>query len=72
LEKSCTLYVTLRPNWFSDNFHTFWKSGIEHGQAFIGMFTGAGVPSDYASFLALIFYPVREGWRLPSRITCRF
>jgi hypothetical protein len=24
--------------------------------------TGVGVPKDYASFLASIFYPVREGW----------
>ncbi|KEC73547.1 UNVERIFIED_ORG: uncharacterized protein YbjT (DUF2867 family) [Rhizobium esperanzae] len=32
LEKSCTPYVILRPNWFSDNFHTFWKPGIDHGQ----------------------------------------
>ena len=32
LEKSGTPYVILRPNWFSDNFHTFWKAGIAHGQ----------------------------------------
>lgn len=32
LEKSATPYVILRPNWFSDNFHTYWKAGIEHGQ----------------------------------------
>ncbi|ARM12883.1 MULTISPECIES: SDR family oxidoreductase [Rhizobium] len=131
LEKSDTPYVILRPNWFSDNFHTFWKPGIDHGQialpaaegkssfidardvaasgvaaltsssfdgkafnltgpealsytqaaailseaigkpvsynavsdeAFIDMLTGAGVSADYASFLASIFYPVRQGW----------
>lgn len=131
LEKSGTPFVILRPNWFSDNFVTFWKPGIDHGQiavparqgktsfidardiaasavaaltssafdgkafnltgpealsyadaaailsevlgksvvynaiddaAFIAILTGAGVPSDYASFLASIFYPVREGW----------
>ncbi|MBB3137790.1 uncharacterized protein YbjT (DUF2867 family) [Rhizobium pisi] len=131
LEKSGTPYVILRPNWFADNFHNFWKAGIEHGQiavpaadgkssfidardiaassvaaltssafdgkafnltgpqalsyeeaaailseatgkpiaydaisdeAFIGILTGAGVPADYASFLASIFYPVRQGW----------
>lgn len=131
LEKSGTPYVILRPNWFADNFHTFWKAGIDHGQiavpaaegqssfidvrdiaesaaaalttdrfdrqafnltgpealsytqaaqilsevigkpiaytpiddsTFIGILTGAGVPSDYAGFLASIFYPVREGW----------
>lgn len=131
LEKSGTPYVILRPNWFSDNFHTFWKAGIDHGQiavpaaegkssfidvrdiaesaaaalttnrfdgqafnltgpeavsyaqaaqilsgvigkpvaytpiddqAFIGILTGAGVPGDYAGFLASIFHPVREGW----------
>ncbi|NSZ62313.1 SDR family oxidoreductase [Agrobacterium tumefaciens] len=124
-------YVILRPNWFADNFHTYWKAGIEHGQIavpagegkssfidvrdiadsaasaltstafdnkafnltgpralgygeaaaiisqaigkpvsysavsddiFIGILTGAGVPQDYAAFLASIFYPVREGW----------
>ncbi|UVD59055.1 SDR family oxidoreductase [Rhizobium sp. Pop5] len=131
LEKSGTPYVILRPNWFSDNFHTFWKPGLDHGQialpaadgqssfidardiaasgvaaltssafdgkafnltgpealsyaqtaailseatgkpiaynaitdeAFVGILTGAGVPADYASFLASIFYPVRQGW----------
>jgi len=124
-------YVILRPNWFADNFHSYWKAGIEHGQiavpagegktsfidvrdiagsaaaaltsaafdgkafnltgpraigygeaaaiisqaigkpvsyspvsdeVFIGILTGAGVPQDYASFLASIFHPVREGW----------
>lgn len=131
LEKSGTPYVILRPNWFSDNFHTYWKAGIDHGSialpagdgktsfidardiaasaaaalvsndvngkafnltgpealsytdaatilsgilgkqisyeaisdnAFVGILTGAGVPADYATFLASIFYPVREGW----------
>ncbi|MFK3778247.1 SDR family oxidoreductase [Agrobacterium sp. NPDC089420] len=124
-------YVILRPNWFADNFHSYWKAGIDHGEiavpagegkssfidvrdiadsaaaaltsdafngkafnltgpkafgygeaaaviaraigkpvsyaavsdeVFIGILTGAGVPKDYASFLASIFYPVREGW----------
>ena len=124
-------YVILRPNWFADNFHTYWKAGIEHGEiavpagegkssfidvrdiadsaaaaltsnafdgkafnltgpkafgygeaaaiisqaigkpvgysavsdeAFIAILTSAGVPKDYASFLASIFHPVREGW----------
>lgn len=124
-------YVILRPNWFADNFHTYWKAGVDHGQiavpaaqgkssfidtrdiaesaaaaltsaqfdnrdfnltgpealgyaeaaallsevlakpvaytpvddtAFVTMLTGAGVPVAYASFLASIFYPVREGW----------
>ncbi len=32
LERSGTRYVILRPNWFSDNFHNFWKAGIDHGQ----------------------------------------
>ena len=30
--------------------------------AFIALLTGAGVPADYAGFLASIFHPVREGW----------
>lgn len=131
LERSGTPFVILRPNWFSDNFHTFWKAGIDHGQialpagegqssfidvrdiaqsavaalttnrfdgqafnltgpealgygqaarvlsetigkpltytpiddqAFVATLTNVGVPGDYASFLASIFYPVREGW----------
>jgi uncharacterized protein YbjT (DUF2867 family) len=28
LEKSGTPYVLLRPNWFFDNFHTYWLKGI--------------------------------------------
>ena len=35
--------------------------------AFIAMLTGAGVPADYAAFLAMIFHPVREGWT--ARVT---
>ena len=29
---------------------------------FVRNTTGAGVPADYANFLAMIFHPVREGW----------
>lgn len=32
LMRSGTPYVILRPNWFADNFHTFWKAGIDHGR----------------------------------------
>jgi uncharacterized protein YbjT (DUF2867 family) len=32
LERSGTRFVILRPNWFSDNFWTYWKAGIDHGQ----------------------------------------
>lgn len=136
LEKSGTAYVILRPNWFADNFHMFWREGIKHGvialpagtgassfvdvrdiaaaavaaltssafdgkayeltgpqaltyaeaagilaevtgkpiryQAtqdadFIAMLTGAGVPADFAGFMASIFHPVREGWT--ARVT---
>ncbi|MFG1333469.1 SDR family oxidoreductase [Xanthobacter autotrophicus] len=131
LEASGTPYVILRPNWFADNFHTFWKPGLDHGviavpagvgktsfidtrdiaesaaaaltsdrfdgrafnltgpqalgygdaaailatvigrpvaytpiddDTFVGILVGAGVPQDYARFLASIFVPVREGW----------
>lgn len=131
LERSGARFVILRPNWFADNFHNFWKAGIDHGMiavpaaegkssfidardiadsaaaalttdrfdgqafnltgpqalgyaqaatilsevlrkpiaytpiddaAFVAMLTGAGVPRDYAEFLAAIFHPVREGW----------
>lgn len=131
IERAGVPFVILRPNWFADNFHTYWKAGVDHnviavpaaqgktsfidardiaasaaaalttqrfdGQAFnltgpeavgyadaasllsevigkpvayqatddasfIAMLTGAGVPNDYASFLASIFHPVREGW----------
>lgn len=136
LERSGTPWVVLRPNWFSDNFHSFWKPGIDHGviavpagegkssfidvrdiaasaaaalttdrfdgrafdltgpdalgyadaaailstvlgkpvayqaiddAAFVAILTGAGVPEAYATFLASIFYPVREGWT--ARVT---
>jgi uncharacterized protein YbjT (DUF2867 family) len=32
VEKSGVPFVILRPNWFADNFHIFWKHGIDHGQ----------------------------------------
>jgi uncharacterized protein YbjT (DUF2867 family) len=32
LQASGTPFVILRPNWFADNFQTFWKPGIDHGQ----------------------------------------
>jgi uncharacterized protein YbjT (DUF2867 family) len=32
LENSGLPFVILRPNWFADNFHTFWKAGIDHGE----------------------------------------
>jgi len=31
LESSGTPFVILRPNWFADNFHTFWKAGVAKG-----------------------------------------
>lgn len=131
IEASGNPYVILRPNWFMDNFHTFWLAGIQQGKialpaaegkssfiaaadiaasaaaalsssafdgkaynltgpqalsyqeaasqlsdalgrhieytaiddaAFIENLIAVGVPADYASFLASIFYPVREGW----------
>lgn len=31
IEKSGVPYVILRPNWFADNFHTYWKAGLGHG-----------------------------------------
>jgi uncharacterized protein YbjT (DUF2867 family) len=31
LEKSGTPYVIVRPNWFTDNFVTYWGEGIKHG-----------------------------------------
>jgi Predicted nucleoside-diphosphate-sugar epimerases len=131
LERSGTPHVILRPNWFADNFHTFWKAGVAGGRiavpagtgrtsfidardiaasaaaalssnrfdgrafnltgpaafgyaeaatiladvvghpveylpvddaAFVGQLGAAGVPVEYASFLASIFHPVREGW----------
>lgn len=127
-------YVIVRPNWFADNFHTFWRAGVLAGTialpagdgrssfvdtrdiaasaaaaltrsdvngqgfnltgpealsyrdaatilsrvlgrsiqyqaisdaAFVAQLTAAGVPADYAAFLAMIFHPVREGWTAP-------
>ncbi|MFG1345384.1 SDR family oxidoreductase [Xanthobacter autotrophicus DSM 431] len=40
LEPSGTPYVILRPNWFADNFHTFWKAGLAHGQIALPAGTG--------------------------------
>jgi uncharacterized protein YbjT (DUF2867 family) len=31
LERSGTPHVILRPNWFADNFHSFWLAGIRQG-----------------------------------------
>ncbi|MBP1870415.1 uncharacterized protein YbjT (DUF2867 family) [Ensifer adhaerens] len=131
VEKTGAPFVILRPNWFSDNFQTYWVEGIRHGtiavpaaegktsfidsrdiaesaaaaltsdafngrafnltgpealnyaeaaailsrvigkpiaytpiddETFVGILTGAGVPENYARFLAAIFHPVREGW----------
>ena len=31
VERSGVPFVILRPNWFSDNFHTFWLAGIKQG-----------------------------------------
>lgn len=131
LERSGKPYVILRPNWFSDNFHTFWRAGVQQGvialpagdgktsfidardiaasaagalrsdefdgraftlngpdalsyhdaaailskvtgrpvtytpvadEVFVENMAAAGVPREYAAFLATIFYPVREGW----------
>lgn len=131
IERAGVPFVILRPNWFADNFHTYWKAGIAQGviavpaadgqssfidvrdiaasaaaaltsdrfdgqafnltgpqalgyaeaadllaqalgrpvvyqpvddATFVGLLTDAGVPADYAQFLAAIFHPVREGW----------
>lgn len=32
LERAGVPFVILRPNWFSDNFHTYWKAAIADGQ----------------------------------------
>ncbi len=31
MENSGIPYVILRPNWFADNFHSYWKAGIDQG-----------------------------------------
>jgi uncharacterized protein YbjT (DUF2867 family) len=131
LERSGTPFVILRPNWFADNFHTYWRASVlqgriavpagrgrtsfvsardiaasavaalcetrfdgqafeltgpealDYGQAaamlgevlgreisyraiddaqFVAGMSAAGVPADYANFLAALFHPVREGW----------
>lgn len=31
IERSGTPFVILRPNWFADNFHSYWKAGLDHG-----------------------------------------
>lgn len=136
LERSGIPYVILRPNWFADNFHTYWHAGVQSGiiavpagdgktsfidtrdiaasaaaalrsskfdnqafnltgpealgyadaaavlskivgrtirytpvddATFTAALTSAGVPKDYASLLAALFHPVREGWT--ARVT---
>ena len=131
LMRTSVPFVILRPNWFADNFHTFWLEGVKRGaialpagegrssfidvrdvaacataalisdrfdgncfnltgpvplsyydaavclslvsgrkinytpvddDTFIESATMAGVPHDYAVFLASIFLPVRQGW----------
>ena len=131
LLRTGTPFVILRPNWFADNFHTYWLAGIKRGviavpagegqtsfidvrdvaacaaaalttdrfdgrafnltgpeawtyyeaaailsrvagrdivytpvedEAFIQELDRAGVPRDYAAFLASLFYPVRQNW----------
>lgn len=32
VERSGVPFVILRPNWFADNFHSFWKAGLDHGR----------------------------------------
>lgn len=32
VERSGVPFVILRPNWFADNFHSFWKVGLDHGR----------------------------------------
>lgn len=131
IERSGAPFVILRPNWFADNFHTFWRAGVAQGlmqlpagqgatsfidardiaeaaaaalvrddvngrafnltgpqalgyaqaadmlstalqrpvryeavsdELFVNQMQQAGLPADYAQFLAGIFHPVREGW----------
>lgn len=31
IERSGVPFVILRPNWFADNFQTFWRAGLDHG-----------------------------------------
>ena len=31
IERSGTPFVILRPNWFADNFHTYWLAGVRQG-----------------------------------------
>ncbi|MBS0517519.1 MAG: SDR family oxidoreductase [Proteobacteria bacterium] len=31
LERGAVPFVILRPNWFADNFHTFWRAGVSRG-----------------------------------------
>jgi uncharacterized protein YbjT (DUF2867 family) len=43
LIKSGTPYIILRPSWFADNFHTFWKGGVSAGR--FGLPAGDGATS---------------------------
>ncbi|AVP97775.1 nucleoside-diphosphate sugar epimerase [Ahniella affigens] len=59
LEQSGLVWNVIRPNWFMQNFHTFWVQGIrEHGQIFLPVGKAAGSfidTRDVAAVAAVLF-----------------
>lgn len=59
LEQSGLIWNVIRPNWFMQNFHTFWVQGIrEHGQIFLPVGKAAGSfidTRDIAAVAAVLF-----------------
>jgi uncharacterized protein YbjT (DUF2867 family) len=51
LIRSGTPYVIVRPNWFMDNFHTFWKAGVAAGH--FGLPAGDG-PTSFVDLRDLV------------------
>ena len=41
LERSGAPWVVLRPNWFMDNFHTYWREGVRAGHVLVPAGEGA-------------------------------
>ena len=62
-------FVVLRPNWFSDNFHTFWREGIKQRVLAVLAGDGRSVSSTRATLRASQI-PHRGGAKLARHQNC--
>jgi uncharacterized protein YbjT (DUF2867 family) len=58
LERSEVPFVILRPNWFADNFHAFWKADITHGKILLRLVKARRASSTRAT--SLLALPLRR------------